>query len=310
MPEKMDETAIAGPETQVPAQGPPPGPLRGPLWGSGPDSGPTSAASRISPRPLAAFEAPAPVTALSAARAAEAVQEAVDGLLLGRDRLWALEAGAGKRTRLALPEDAYIVGVDRDLEALTRNDRLDERVHCDLDEYAPNAVGFDLITCWYVLEHVDDPASLLERLADWTCSGGLVVLAVPNLRSPKALITKLTPHRFHVWFRRRLGYPNAGKPGFGPYPTTLRRPISPRQLLRRFARHGYTPAFQVYFEDAKQQKFRQQIGLIGNRWQWAQAVVRVLSLGLLDAARSEYAVVFRRDTATGPGGPVPPGVAR
>jgi hypothetical protein len=288
MPEKLDVATGAGPGEVVEAPTP-----------------------RVTARPLAAFEPPPPVTALSAARAAAAVQEAVDGLLAGRDRLWALEAGAGKRTRLDLPEDTYIVGVDRDAEALALNGRLDERVRVDLDQYAPTAVGFDLITCWYVLEHVHDPGTVLDRLADWTCAGGLVVLAVPNLRSPKSLITKLTPHRFHVWFRRRvLGYPNAGKPGYGPYPTTLRRPIAPRRLLRRFARHGYTPAFQVYFEDAKQLRLRQRIGLTGDRWQWAQAAVRILSLGWLDAARSEYAVVFRRDAPIGPRAPVPPSQSR
>jgi SAM-dependent methyltransferase len=246
--------------------------------------------------PLAAYPAPAPITVLNPARAVRAVQDAVDNLFYGRHKLWALEAGAGKRTRLDLPEDAYVVGVDRDEVALERNARLDEKVVADLSEYAPRAIGFDLITCWYVLEHVDDPAALLDRFAEWTARGGLVVVAVPHLRSLKSLVTKLTPHRFHVWVRRRvLGYPNAGKPGFGPYPTTLRRPIAPAAMVRRFAEHGYTPVFQIYFEDAKQARFRRQIRLTGRLWQLTQAVVRVASLGQLDAARSEYAVIFRRD---------------
>jgi SAM-dependent methyltransferase len=247
-------------------------------------------------RPLAAYPAPPPVTVLNPQRAVVLVQQTVDNLFADRPRLWVLEAGAGKRTRLDLPEDAYLVGVDRDPVALARNQRLDESVVADLVDFRPRATGFDLITCWYVLEHVADPGILLDRFAAWTAPGGLVVLAVPHLRSVKSVVTKCTPYRFHVWFRRRvLGYPNAGRPGFGPYPTTLRRSIAPRALVRRFATAGYTPVLQVFFEDTKQARVRRRFGLTARRWAWAQALVRVGTAGQLDAARTEYAVIFRRD---------------
>ncbi|MPZ28579.1 MAG: methyltransferase domain-containing protein [Micromonosporaceae bacterium] len=224
----------------------------------------------------------------------EALQRTVDALLAGRRGVRALEAGAGKRTRFRLPPDAYVVGVDTDPEAIARNLRLDQRVVADLADYHPTGSGFDLVTCWYVLEHVPDPGGLLDRLAGWTAPGGLLVLAVPHLHSPKALVTKLTPHRFHVWFRRRvLGYRNAGRPGFGPYPTTLRRAIAPRPLTRRLAGHGLVPVSQVYFEDAKQARLRHRLRLTGWRWRAACTLTRVLSLGVLDAGRSEYAAVFQ-----------------
>ena len=225
----------------------------------------------------------------------EALQRAVESLLAGRRGLRALEAGAGKRTRLRLPDDAYVVGVDTDAAAIARNARLNERIVADLATYAPPPASFDLVTCWYVLEHARDPAALLDRLAGWTAPGGLVVLAVPNLRSPKALATKLTPHRLHVWFRRRVfGFPHAGTPGFGPYPTTLRGAIAPHALVRRFTGYGFRPAFQLYFEDAKQASLRRRVRLTGGRWRLVRTLTRVLSLGTLDAERTEYAAVFRR----------------
>jgi len=237
------------------------------------------------------------LTVASPHHAREAVQAVVDGMLAGRPKLCALEAGAGKRTRLELPDDAYVVGVDADPVAIKINPRLDERVVADLGEYAPLPASFDLITCWYVLEHVDDPGDIMDRLAGWTAPGGVVVLVVPNLRSPKSVLTKLTPHRFHVWFRRRvLGFPNAGRPGYGPYPTTLRREISPVALRRRFAESGLYPVFQVYFEDPKQVALRRRLRVTGWRWRIVRMLVRAVSLGRLDAARSEYAVVLRRDS--------------
>jgi hypothetical protein len=121
------------------------------------------------------------------------------------------------------------------------------------------------------LERLDDPATVLERIASWAGPDGVVVLAVPHLRSPRALLARFT----------------------GPG-SRIRRAITPAALRRRFARHGFQPAFEVFFEDPRQAATRRRLGLVRGRWQPAQAAVRLLSLGLLDAARTEYAVVLRR----------------
>ena len=89
---------------------------------------------------------PPPITVASVGRAWRVLVAAVGEHLDTRPRIWALEAGAGERTLFDLPEDAYIVGVDRDAEALHRNARLDERVVADLADYRPWAAGFDLVT--------------------------------------------------------------------------------------------------------------------------------------------------------------------
>jgi SAM-dependent methyltransferase len=215
--------------------------------------------------------APAPpVTAGTFGRAWRRLTSAIGNELDGRSRLWVLEAGAGTRTLFDLPEDTYIVGVNRDGETLERNLRLDERVATDLAEYRPWAAGFDLITCWYVLDEMPGPAAVLDRFAHWTAPGGLVVLSVPNLRSPRGLSARL--------LRR----------------TRLRRALTPQALRRRFAAHGFTPICQVFYEDTEQAAWRRRVGLTRKRWTFAQAAVRVLSCGLLDAARTEYIAVFRR----------------
>jgi hypothetical protein len=210
------------------------------------------------------------VTVTSVGRAWRALVAAVGEHLDSRPRIWALEAGAGERTLFDLPEDAYIVGVDQDADALHRNARLDERVVADLADYRPWAAGFDLITAWYVLENLADPAAVLDRFAGWTAQGGLVVVGVPNLRSPRGLWSRL---------RGRI---------------RLRHPLTPRALCRRFVENGFTPALQVYFEDAGQASARRRLRLTRGRWKAVQFTVRLLSLGLLDAARTDYIAVFRR----------------
>jgi SAM-dependent methyltransferase len=219
----------------------------------------------ISPPPAAI-----PITVRNHGRAWRALVEAVDSQLAGREGIWALEAGAGTRPLFDLPEDAFIVGVDRDARTLERNTRLDQRVTVELAEYEPLAAGFDLINCWYVLDGLPDPAPVLDRFAEWTALGGLVVIAVPNLLSPHGLFSRLTGR------------------------TKLRRPVSPTALRRRFVGRGFTPVFQAYFEDTEQAARRRRLGLTRRRWRAVQALVRVLTFGVLDAARTDYIAVFRR----------------
>jgi SAM-dependent methyltransferase len=235
----------------------------------------------------------------SHAKAVAALQQRASQVLSGRHGVRALEAGAGKRTRLDLPEDAYIVGVDADASAMSHNERLNEQVLSDLAQYRPGQASFDVITCWYVLEHVDDPPAVLAAFAHWVAPGGLVVLAVPSLRSPKAWFTKLAPHSFLVWFRRRvLGFPNAGKPGYGPYPTTLRWSIRPSALRRWASRAGLEIVFEGYSEDDKQVTVRQLLHLRGRLWTVVCALTRIVSLGQLDAERTELLLMLRRPATT------------
>ncbi len=48
---------------------------------------------------------------------------------------------------------------------------------------------FDLITLWQVLEHIGEPRPLLRRCHDLLQSGGLLVVAVPNIEGLSSLLT-------------------------------------------------------------------------------------------------------------------------
>ena len=55
---------------------------------------------------------------------------------------------------------------------------------------------------------------------------------------PKSVVAKFTPHFFHVFVYRRLGFENAGKPGYGPFPTYLRWSLRQSALERWAGRRG------------------------------------------------------------------------
>lgn len=48
--------------------------------------------------------------------------------------------------------------------------------------------GLDAAVLWHVLEHLDDPAAALKRVAGWLRPGGLLLVGVPNVASWQARI--------------------------------------------------------------------------------------------------------------------------
>ena len=57
------------------------------------------------------------------------------------------------------------------------------KVHCSLfEEFSPSE-RFDTIVFGHVLEHVDEPTTILARAKQWLADDGGIVAAVPNARS-------------------------------------------------------------------------------------------------------------------------------
>jgi SAM-dependent methyltransferase len=143
-----------------------------------------------------------------------------------------LDAGCGRDTHaIELPDDCHVVGIDVSRAALDANPSLDDRIVGDLETYPLPANTFDLAVCWDVLEHLRRPEMALDNLVRSLKPGGKLVIGIPNVLTPKALATKFTPHRFHVFVYKRLfAFPNAGLPGHGPFPTYLRWSLRPHAL--------------------------------------------------------------------------------
>jgi SAM-dependent methyltransferase len=240
----------------------------------------------------------AATTATSSADAIDELQKQLTLFLESRNDPRVLDAGCGPRSKLEYPAGTFLIGLDQDETALARNTVISKAVATDLDTWEPSTDdtgSYDATVSWYVLEHVDKPVRLLAALARVTAPGGLVILAVPNLMSPKSLVAKFTPHAFHVWWRRRiLGRPNAGKPGHGPHPTTLRAAIAPSRLVKHADKAGLDLVMAWMFEDAKQQQAREKVRMTGAAWGVVWRTVQLLSLGTLDARRTELLLLLRR----------------
>ena len=151
-----------------------------------------------------------------------------------------LEAGCGSRWDVQLDGlDYKVIGVDLDAAAvearMTVRKDLDEVIIGDLLKVDLGDRKFDIIFNSFVLEHVVGAESLLQRFVGWLRPGGIILIRIPDPDSVKGLVTKLTPHWFHVWYYRVvLRYPGAGQPGKPPYPT-IYEPVVSRPGIRDFA---------------------------------------------------------------------------
>jgi SAM-dependent methyltransferase len=155
-----------------------------------------------------------------------------------------LEAGCGNRWVLTPRSDAvHITGVDTDADALrirreVQGD-LDEEIVGDLRTLALPPESFDVVYCSYVLEHVAGAEGVLDRFVACLRPGGRLIVRVPNGDSVYGFLTRHSPHRVHVLYKRYIERkPDAGKPGHAPYPTVYDKVVTLRGLRAWADRNG------------------------------------------------------------------------
>ncbi len=154
-----------------------------------------------------------------------------------------LEAGCGQRWELDMGDiPYYLIGIDQSAEALQlrkeRQQDLDEAIVGDLSTTEMPSSSFDIIYSSYVLEHVAGAQRVLENFTRWLKPGGLMVLRIPDADCAYGFLAKTTPFWMHVLIKRAMGHPNAGKPGYDPFPTYYDGVVSLRGMRAFCQAHG------------------------------------------------------------------------
>jgi SAM-dependent methyltransferase len=212
-----------------------------------------------------------------------------------RGHLEILEAGCGHRWPLQLGDVSYrLTGIDLDADAL----RLRETEQKDLDSAIVGDIctadlpqgAFDVIYSSFVLEHIADAPRALANFSKWLSPGGLLLLRIPDRDTAYGVLTRLTPHWFHVAvYRYYFGNPHAGTPGYGPYPTHY-HPVISRPGLHGFgARHGLA----VIEEHGVQSQFGDS-GLRSRLARGAQRLISMASLGRFAASHNNLLLVLKK----------------
>jgi SAM-dependent methyltransferase len=220
------------------------------------------------------------------------LQKIVDKLLTNSSKLKVLEAGCGSATEIKLPDNAYLVGVDISAKQLERNTVAQEKILGDIQTYQLPTNDFDVILCFYLLEHLPQPELALKNFLQTIKEDGIIILALPNVLSIWGLITKFTPHWFHVWvYRYIFGEKRAGTDDFGPFKTFSRFFTSPKNIQQFALSNGLSIEYLDLYENFRQTGMREKFG---SWWQLLTGIIKVLSLGKVDTDNTDYILVLKK----------------
>jgi SAM-dependent methyltransferase len=116
-----------------------------------------------------------------------------------------LDIGCGHADWLKpeLERAGLVVGADTDIAALRRN-CTHGRVTADAQRLAFAAGSFDLVTCAWLLEHIDRPLALATEITRVLRPGGKVVFLTPNAWNYNVWLIRLVPGALHGHLAQRL----------------------------------------------------------------------------------------------------------
>jgi SAM-dependent methyltransferase len=175
------------------------------------------------------------------------------------------EAGGGSTSYLPpdLLRSADITIVDIDDTQLRNNRYARSKICGDIQVQRFPSGSFDLVVCYNVIEHIERPDRAIDNFLDALAPGGLTFIAAPNPLSFSGLITRYTPHWFHVWFYRAvLGSKDAGKPGNPPFPVVYHPLVSPHNLIDFCKSRGWRILYFREFESSHLSTLRQKLPAI------------------------------------------------
>lgn len=223
------------------------------------------------------------------------VQVLVDALGKEGKTLRVLEAGAGSRSHIRLGTNTQLVGIDVSQEQLDNNNELREKILGDIQTYPLEPCSFDIIFCWDVLEHLKHPEKAMENFLRAIREGGLIVVGAPVVNSVKGMVTKYSPHWFHVFVHRDvLGNKNAGKPGRFPFPTFLKYSMSPRALKRFSSENHLVVEYFDLYEEKVQVRLKQKHWLINLAYKTIGPLLKTATFGYLDPDITDFTMVLRK----------------
>ena len=207
------------------------------------------------------------------------------------------EAGGGSTSFLPLSvlRRAHVTVVDIDEDQIRNNDYAQEAILGDIQTHRFLPGSFDLIICYNVIEHVPDVKATLRRFCDALKPNGLLLIGAPNPQSLSGVVTKYSPHWFHVWFYRYVrGKKRAGLPGEAPFPTHF-HPLVTITNLEAFAKkHGLQAIYRKRYESPRYPEMRQRKPLLAALIDRAAKALNFFLPARTDVRHGDYHVILRK----------------
>lgn len=224
------------------------------------------------------------------------LQNILDSTSTQKDKFKILEAGCGSISRLRFSENHLITGIDISQKQLDRNQYIHEKILGDIQKFSFPPSNFDMIVCWHVLEHLSNPQSALEMFFNTIKKDGWIIISSPNPNSLKGLVTKFTPHLFHVFVYRSIyQVKNAGMEDTAPFKTFMRFAISPKSIMKlakRFNIKTEKIVMEDAFKDWVGQKLKKKSRILFLIVNLINKTLKVMSFGKI--GDSEYTLVLKK----------------
>ena len=225
---------------------------------------------------------------------------AVHGILravLPPGKLAVYEAGGGSTSFLPLSvlNRAYVTVVDIDEDQIRNNDYAQEAILGDIQSYRFQPETFDLVICYNVIEHLPDVEAALLGFCESLKQRGLILIGAPNPKSLSGVVTKYSPHWFHVWFYRHVrGDKNAGLPGQAPFPTFF-HPLVSLARLEAFAKaHRLQVTYKREYESPRFPEMRARKPVLASLLDALAVAANLFLSAKADVRRGDYHVILRK----------------
>jgi SAM-dependent methyltransferase len=226
-----------------------------------------------------------------------AVHDTLSATLAAKTRLAIYEAGGGSTSFLPLDilRRAHVTVVDIDENQLRSNDYAQQKILGDVQTYRFKPGSFDLVICYNVIEHLPDAEAAMLGFCESLKQGGLILIGAPNPKSLSGIVTRYTPHWFHVWYYRHVrGDKKAGQPGEAPFPTCF-HPLVALSKLESFARaHGLAVIYRKEYESPRFPEMRLRKPKLAALLDTAAAVMNFLLPGKTDVRHGDYHIILQK----------------
>ena len=207
------------------------------------------------------------------------------------------EAGGGSTSFLPTQvlRRSHVTVVDIDEEQLRNNGYAQQRILGDIQTHRFAQSSFDLVICYNVIEHLPDVEAALTGFFHALKPGGLLLIAAPNPRSLSGVVTKYTPHWFHVWYYRHVrGRKLAGLPGQAPFPTFFHPLVTPAKLEAFASKRGMRVVYRREHESPRFPEMRTRMPLFAALLDMFAAAANRLLPGAADMRRGDYHLILRK----------------
>jgi len=239
------------------------------------------------------------VSVVSGHSSLNAVHELFTKRLSGKTvRIYEAGGGSASFIKRDILNRAKVTVLDIDEVQLQKNSYADEKILGDIQTYAFPHNSFELIVCYNVVEHLHAPDKAISLFYEALVPGGLLFIGAPNPNSFSGLITKLTPHWFHIlYYKFVLGYKSAGEPGNVPFRTVYHPVVSPNALNQYCEKLGFRVLYFKEYQGDLLRQLTEKRPILGKLLNVFISCANALILWKRDLRDGDFHIVLEKPTA-------------